>query len=132
MFPRSLFILLCLMITTVAARSQQPDVVPPTKAEALSNCLGTLDAYADKWRKDSLGANGFRDIFSDCVLMDCAFTGVAWSRIAKFFGKPGSARNDETGHTVYRFLTADTRDFLEIVVSARGIMKSMRPDRSCS
>src|SRR2546425_1214339 len=47
------------------------------------SCLGTLEVYYQYWRNDSLGKNGFRDLYRQFILKDCNCKGRNWNIVRK-------------------------------------------------
>lgn len=54
------------------------------------DCLETIKYYSQFWIGDSLGKNGFRQLYGTTILKKCNLVGKKWSDLAVYFGKPNS------------------------------------------
>lgn len=67
-----------------------------------NKCLNSLIANKHYWTRDSLGENGFREIFATTYLRNCDFTGKKWTDISTYLGKPNYTVKADTT-TIYRY-----------------------------
>jgi hypothetical protein len=58
------------------------------KEEKQEDCLETIKYYSEFWIRDSLGKNGFRQLYGTSILKKCNLEGKKWSEISVYFGKP--------------------------------------------
>lgn len=92
-------------------------------------CLATLEYYSHYWTKDSLGKNGFRELFGQFILKDCNCKGRKWGILRKYLGRPNQSFISEDKH-VYRYrlnyYSPSMKDvgttLLDIDVDSQGII----------
>ena len=110
--------ILLLLLSCNSSRSQSQQM-PPN----FNECEQWFKVYSHYWTNDSLGKNGFREIFADRILRGCNFVGTKWDKISGFLGKPNfSFKEDQQLHYRYRlnnytdYLAAPGNMFLEIYI----------------
>lgn len=93
------------------------------------SCLSILEWYSNYWRNDSLGKNGFRELYGQFILKDCNCKGRKWNIVRKYLGSPNQSGIMEDKH-IYRYRLnyfSTSWDIgtgiLEIVVDSQGIIR---------
>lgn len=97
--------------------------VSPSQTDGKYECIELLKKYQHYWVDDSIGKNGFRELFSEMVLRNCKFSGTRWSNVSEYLGKPNfTFINNSSTHYRYRLnnftsdLGAPGNMFLEVFV----------------
>lgn len=93
------------------------------------SCISQLEYYSSHWKGDSLGLNGFRELFSLRVLKNCNYENRLWKQVGRYLGNPNFTFKKEN-FTRYRFrlnhYTEDIRELgsllLDVLVNKEGII----------
>ncbi len=80
-------------VTFICACHQYPYYKPPRYNERFYRLTQdqieqTIRANRHYWQRDSIGQNGFRNIFAGAVLEQCHFSGQPWDKWRAILGKP--------------------------------------------
>ena len=123
---------ICLCLLFFFCAYQNKITIPPSQSTNNDSCIENLKRYSYYWINDSVGENGFRELFAEEKLGGCKFSGFQWSTMSHYLGKPNFTFSDGILiHYRYRLnnytddLGAPGNMFLEIFV-AKGIITSFK------
>ncbi len=57
-------------------------------------CSFLTEVNSEFWKRDSLGMNGFRDLFSEKMVKNNCILGANWNQVGIFFGKSYSQHEE--------------------------------------
>jgi len=60
-------------------------------SESDDSCLSILEQYNHYWTNDSLGKNGFRELYGHFILKDCNCRGKQWNIVRSYLGRPNQS-----------------------------------------
>lgn len=69
---------------------------------SVEDCVDNLRYNSNYWKRDSLGQNGFRQLYATTVLNKCNFEGQRWRDISSLLGKANSIYNN-SGRTTHLY-----------------------------
>jgi len=117
------FLVVCLLLGSSSCTGQKNSKTLPTA----DTCLSNLKFYSTYWKKDSIGDNGFRDLFSLFKLEKCSFKNTRWEEISKYLGSPNfTFKHEDYIHYRYKLtnfgsdLSLPGTRILEIFVDSKS------------
>jgi hypothetical protein len=124
---KRLFIAILLIILMMGC--EQTTFAQQTQQTKEDTCIQYMRKYSAFWKMDSLGKNGFRELFGYKILSGSDFRGKEWKEIAEFLGRSNGIKN-VFGKTEYTYrLSYYSESFndigtllLDIIVDQQGII----------
>jgi len=121
MIQQTTFYLVVYLFLGFSCTGQKNSKTLPT----IDTCLSNLKFYSTYWKKDSIGDNGFREIFALSKLEKCSFKNTNWEEVSKYLGTPNfTFKYENYIHYRYKLTNYESdipgTQFLEIFVDSKS------------